>query len=206
MGEVLKTKPMIRVLWRFIVLFFACCSSSSEDTQSTLLISELISPIEITLGGEMTDAQKEFFEPLGNSGGYHAEIDSEFGFSSMKLGSWVNMIRRVSFSGSIGFESDEMRCKTNELISLLDYFYGPSELVDLPPKADPEKVVGHGVSVKRKDMKLREWRPEADIVVDLYYFPPESAHLFRDEIEGEATVPIRLSFSQTLRPTVSRAR
>jgi len=185
---------MIRVLWRLSVLFFACCTSSSEDTQSTLLIPELISPIEITLGREMTDAQKEFFEPLGNSGGHYAEIDSEFGFSSVELWTWIgrNGVSDVGFSGSIVFESDEMKCKTNELLSLLDYFYGPSELVDLSPKADPEKVVGKGVSVKRKDMKRREWRPETDIIVRLYCFPPESAHLFRDEIEGEATVPIRL--------------
>jgi len=197
---------MIRVFWRLSVLFFACCSSSSEDTQSTLLIPELISPIEITFGGGMTDAQKEFFEPLGNSGGRYAEIDSEFGFSSVELWALWDGVSSVRFSGSIVFESDEMRCKTNELLSRLDYFYGPSELVDLSPKSDPEKLVGHGVSVKRKDMKRREWRPEADIIVRLYYFPPESAHLFRDEIEGEATVPIRLSFRQTLRPTVSRAR
>jgi len=146
----------------------------------------------------MTDAQKEFFEPLGSSGDYYAKIDSAFGFSSMKLGSWGNEVLHVAFSGSIVFESDEMRCKTNELLSLLDYFYGPSELVDLPPRADPEKVVGKGVSVKRKDMKRREWRPEVDILVGLYYFPPESAPLFRDEIEGEATVPIRLSFRYKL--------
>jgi len=186
---------MIRVLWRLSVLFFACCSSSSEDTQSTLLIPELISPIEITLGREMTDAQKEFFEPLGNSGGQYAEIDSEFGFSSVELWALWNGVSSVAFWGSIVFESDEMRCKTNELISLLDYFYGSSELLDLSPKADPEKVVGHGVSVERKDMMEREWRPEADIIVDLYYFPPESAPLFRDETEGEATVPIGLFFN-----------
>jgi len=189
---------MIRVVWKIIVLFFACCSSSSEDTQSTLLIPELISPIEITFGGEMTDAQKEFFEPLGSSGDYYAKIDSAFGFSSMKLGSWRNRVSYVVFYGSIVFESDEMRCKTNELLSLLDYFYGPSELVDLPPKADPEKIVGKSVSVKRKDMKRREWRPEDDIIVSLRYFPPESAPLFRDSIEGEATVPIRLSFRYKL--------
>ena len=66
---------MIRVLWRLSVLFFACCSSSSEDTQSTLLIPELISPIEITLGGEMT------YKDSGDKGyGWHAIIihtDSE---------------------------------------------------------------------------------------------------------------------------------
>jgi len=74
MGEVLKTKPMIRVLWRLSALFVACCTSSSEDTQSTLLIPELISPIEITFGGEMTDAQKEFFEHVDSSGGHYTEI------------------------------------------------------------------------------------------------------------------------------------
>jgi len=199
MGEVLKTKPMIRVFWRLSVLFFACCSSSSEDTQSTLLIPELISPIEITLGREMTDAQKEFFEPLGNSGGHYAEIDSEFGFSSVELWTWTgrNGVSSALFLGSIVFELDEMKCKTNELLSLLDYFYGPSELLDLSPRADPELLIGHGINVKFKDIKLREWRPEADIV-GLYYFPPESVPLFRDEIEGEATVPIRLIFKYKL--------
>jgi len=140
----------------------------------------------------MTDAQKGFFEHVDSSGGHYTEIDSEFGFSSMELSVWKNRVSFVVFYGSIVFESDEMKCKTNELISRLDYFYGPSELVDLPPRADPEKVVGHGINVKFKDIKRRVWRPEVDILVDLFYFPPESAHLFRDSIEGEATVPIRL--------------
>jgi len=85
----------------------------------------------------MTDAQKEFFEHVDSSGGHYTEIDSELGFSSMELGSWENRISSVSFYRS--FFLNQVRCKTNELISLFDYFYGPSELLDLPAKANPEQ-------------------------------------------------------------------
>ena len=60
-----------------------------------------------------------------------------WGFHPWNLGHGKIGFRVCYFTGPLFL--NQVRCKTNELISLFDYFYGPSELLDLPAKANPEQ-------------------------------------------------------------------